>query len=289
MTVPKDLSPSRLEIAYRGIRRYMGKLARAEMRYDAARSRWYLTYGVHVADNAPKPWPHVAGIDLGIRVLASVSIEGVETAFHFLGRDILKDWQYWTWRIAEHQRELAHRGKGKSSRRLKRLYATRRARLRHAWDAMARRIVSLCRRYRIGQVVIGWPKGILGDSRLSRKWNGLTHGFWSFEQMSQRLMLALRRGGIVPDRTGERGTSSHCPRCASAHVVRRPRYILRCRDCELIVHSDHAGSFNIMSQTYPVSWDGAEAAPAPETHRFNKHRWADAPNPSTPVEDRVAA
>ena len=285
LTMPRDLSRTRLEIAYRGMRRYAGKMARAEIWYDAGRGRWYMTYAVQVADNAPKGWPRVAGIDLGIRVLASVSIEGLDTAFHFLGREVLKDWQYWTRRIAEHQRDLTHRGGRKSSRRLKWLYAKRRSRLQHAWDAMAARIMSLCRRYRVGQVVIGWPKGILDDVRLNRKWNGLTHGFWSFEQMSQRLVLALRRGGIMPERTGERGTSSHCPRCESANVIRRPRQMLRCRDCDLVVHSDHAGSFNIMSQRYPVIWDGAEAAPAPETHRFNLHRWADAQNPSIQVED----
>ena len=288
LTVPKNLSPSRLVIGYRGIRRYVGHFARAEVHYDTGRRRWYLTYAVQVPDNPLKGGSRVAGIDLGIRVLASVSIEGLDIAFHFLGREVLKDWQYWTRRIAEHQHELAHRGQRKSSRRLKRLYAKRRSRLQHAWDTMARRIASLCRRYRVGQVVIGWPKGILDDVRLSRKWNGLTHGFWSFEQMSQRLMLALRRGGILPERTGERGTSSHCPRCLSPNVVRRPRSIVRCRDCELVVHSDHAGSFNIMSQTHPVNWDGAEAAPAPETYRFNRHRWADAPNPSIPVEDLAA-
>lgn len=289
LSMPKDLSRSRLEIAYRGQRRYTGKMARAEIRYDAARGRWYMTYVVQVADNALKAWPRVAGIDLGIRVLASVSIEGSDTAFHFQGREVLKDWQYWSRRIAEHQRELSHRGRRKSSRQLKQLYAKRRSRLQHAWDTLARRLVSLCRRYRVGQVVIGWPKGILDDSRLSHKWNGLTHGFWSFEQLSQRLMLALRRGGIVPERTGERGTSSHCPRCESVNVVRRPRSILRCRDCALIVHSDQAGSFNTMRKRYPVHWDGLEASPVPEAYRFNKHRWADVPNPATPVADRVAA
>ena len=101
-------------------------------------------------------------------------------------------------------------------------------------------------------------------------------------------MLALRRGGIRSERIDERGTSSHCPRCDSSHVVRHPRHLLRCRDCEFLVHSDQAGSFNIMSQRYPVSWDGAEAAPAPETHRFNKHRWADVQNPSIEVGDLAA-
>jgi transposase len=288
VTLPRDLrGQGRLVLSYWGIRRYHGAGRRAVIRYDQARGRWYFQYSVEVPDNAVKPWPGVAGIDLGIRVLVSLSIAGVDTAFHFLGREVLKDWMYWTRKIAEHQRELAHRHK-KTSKRLKRLYAMRRSRLQHAWDAMARRVVAICRRHKVGKVVIGWPRGILDDNHLSRKWNGLTHGFWSFEQVSQRLMLALRRAGIVPERVGERGTSSHCPRCQSPRVVRRPRHLLKCRDCELHVHSDQAGSFNIIRQKYPVFWDGAEAAPAPETHRFNLNRWVDAYNPSASVEDRAA-
>jgi transposase len=288
VTLPRDLREAgRLVLSCRGIRRYLGAGRRGVMFYDQAPGRWYFKYSVEVPEPAPKPWGGVAGIDLGIRVLASLSIAGVERAFHFLGRDVVKDWQYWTRQMAEHQRELAHRGK-KTSKRLKRLYHMRRTRLQHAWDAMAKRIAALCRRYQVGKVVIGWPKGILDDSHLSRKWNGLTHGFWSFDQMSQRLMLALRRAGIVPEQVGERGTSSHCPRCESAKVVRRPRHLLRCRNCQLLVHSDQARSFNMIRQTYPVFWDGAEAAPAPDTHRFDKHRWADALNPSIQVEDLAA-
>jgi transposase len=261
VTLPRDLRHAgRLVLSCRGIRRYQGAGRRAVIYFDLARGRWYFRYSVLVPDPALKPWEGVAGIDLGIRVLVSLSIAGIERAFHFLGRDVLKDWQYWTRQIAEHQRELAHRNK-KTSKRLKRLYAMRRARLQHAWDAMARRIASLCRHYRVGRVVIGWPKGILNDHNLSHTWNGLTHSFWSFDQMSQRLMLALRRAGIVPEQVGERGTSSHCPRCQSPRVVRRPRHFLRCRNCQLLVHSDQAGSFNMIRQKYPVVWDGAEAAP----------------------------
>lgn len=288
VTLPRDLrGKGRLIISHRDIMRYQGAGRRGIMSFDHARGRWYFRYSVDVPDNAAKPWPGAAGIDLGIRVLVSLSIAGVETAFHFLGREVLKDWMYWTRRIAEHQHELAQRKK-KTSKRLGRLYAMRRSRLQHAWDAMAKRVVSIGKRHKVGKVVIGWPKGILDDGHLSRKWNGLTHGFWSFEQMSQRLMLALRRAGIVPERVGERGTSSHCPRCGSPRVVRRPRHLLRCRDCALHVHSDQAGSFNMIRQTYPVFWDGAEAAPAPDVYRFNLHRWTDAQNLSASVESLAA-
>jgi transposase len=287
LVAPQALHRGRLVITYRGTVRYVGRLGRGEVWYDRLRQHWYMTTAVHVPDNAVKPWPHIAGIDLGIRILVSLSIAGVSQAFHFAGRDVLKEWQYWTRQIAKHQQELAVRGRN-TSRRLKRLYAKRRTCLLHAWDAMARRIAVLCRRFRVGRVVIGWPKDILKDNPLSRKWNGLTHGFWSFDQLSQRLIGTLRRAGIVAERIGERGTSSQCPRCDSQQVRRRPRSVLHCRACKLSIHSDQAGSRNMVRQKYPVDWDGAEAAPTPDTRRFNKHRWVDAYNPATRVADLAA-
>jgi putative transposase len=287
MVVPQTLHCGRLVVAYRGTVRYVGRFGRGEVWYDRLRSRWYMASAVHLPDNASTSWPGVAGIDLGIRILASLSIAGVSQAFHFAGRDVLKDWLYWTRQIARHQQELAVRGK-KTSRRLKRLYAKRRTRLAHAWDAMARRMAALCHRFRVGRVVIGWPKDILKGHALSRKWNGVTHGFWSFDQMSQRLIGALSRVGIISQRTAERGTSSQCPQCDSRRVRRHPRAVLHCRACKLSIHSDQAGSRNMVRQKYPVYWDGAEAALTPDTRRFNKHRWVDAYNPATRVADPAA-
>ncbi len=104
--------------------------------------------------------------------------------------------------------------------------------------------------------------------------------------MSARIELALNRLGTATERVGERGTSSRCPGCGSAHVVRRPQSVLRCKDCHSVMHADQAGSRNMIRQTYPAHWDGHEACPAPETWRFDKHRWVDAYNPLTVVRVR---
>jgi putative transposase len=288
MTLPTDLRQGRLSIAYRGTVRYTGRGRRAEIR-STSRRHWEMTYSVQGDNNTCRPWTGVAGIDLGIRVLASVSVAGVEEALHFVGREVVKDFEYWTAKIATHQRELAHRQR-KTSRRLKRLYATRGTRLRHAICAMARRIVFWCRRHRVGQVVIGWPKGILLETTANAKWQRLRHTLWSFDAVATRLADTLRRAGMSVARVGERGTSSHCPRCDSANVSRRPRHVLRCRDCQFRCHSDQAGSRNLLRQTYPdLSWARAEAAPRPETRRWQYHRWVDVENPATAVAGLRAA
>ena len=156
VTMPKDVSPGRIVLSYRGIKRYVSdKLRRAEVLYDSLRDRWYFNWVVGMPQPVVRQG-RVAGIDLGVRVLASLSIEGVPNALHFAGRDVLKEWRYWNRQLARHQQEIAHRGK-KSSKRLRRFFSRRKARLRHAWDGMAKAIAAHCRRNGVGEVLIGCP------------------------------------------------------------------------------------------------------------------------------------
>jgi transposase len=76
---------------------------------------------------------------------------------------------------------------------------------------MATRIAVVCRRQKVGEVVISWPKGILVETTANTKWQRLRHSFWSFDMMATRLAQALQRVGIPTARVDERGTSSHCP------------------------------------------------------------------------------
>jgi transposase len=186
-------------------------------------------------------------------------------------------------------RELSHRAKGgRSSERLKRLYARRMDRLVHAWEALAARIAVL-KRLRVGKVFIGWPKGILRETLYSAKWNGRVQGFWSFDKGIRILQKHLERAGISVERSPERGTSSVCPRCNCRDVVRRPRHVLTCRACGLKIHADQAGSRNILKENKPrVIWDWEEASLRPETYTWNKHRWVDVSNRSA-LTERLAA
>jgi len=77
VTLPQDVSAQRLVMGYRGTQRYCGPGCRAEIWYDAGRDRWYLTDAVEVPLPPPRPWTRRAGIDFGVRILASVSIEGI--------------------------------------------------------------------------------------------------------------------------------------------------------------------------------------------------------------------
>lgn len=276
----------RLVVAHRGALRYQGETRRGEILYNSGRGRWYFSHSVEMPTNALKPWPRAAAIDLGIRVLASLSIEGVAQAQHFSGREVLKDWDYWGRRIGEHMRELSHRPVSQqSSRRLRRFHCTRRDRLVHAWETLAARIVAALRVHHVGNVYLGWPKDIRRDTTYTALWNGRIHGFWSFDLALSILEQHLVRAGIHTVRVGERGTSSECPSCHSKNIRRAPRHVLTLRDCTRVIHSDQAGSRNILSVYKPSAiWDGLEASPRPDTHRWDLHRWVDAAYRSASAE-----
>jgi hypothetical protein len=108
IALPAELrSQGRLSMKYVGCERYRGAKKRAELLWDKARERWYLKYAVEVADKVIHGSNRGAAIDLGVRIAASLSIEGVEQARHFVAREMLKDWDYWGRRIAQ-----AHAGAG---------------------------------------------------------------------------------------------------------------------------------------------------------------------------------
>lgn len=255
-----------------------------------------MAWAVEVAERHPAGGDRVAAVDLGVRVSVSLSIEGEPQALHFEGREALKDWDHLGREIAREQQAIAGtRGKADderspSSRAISRLHQKRRLRVEHVLVCIAKEVAQACARAGVAKVYLGWPKGILRDVRYgTSKWAGRIHGFWSFARLLGLLEGALRKAGIEAVRVGERGSSSACPCCGSADVVRGPRWLLRCKGCGARVHSDQAGSFNIMGQNKPsVRWAGVEATPRTETLRWDRHCWEPrSANPGRLVGDGV--
>ena len=114
IVLPKDLrdkDQKRLILPYRGQRRYTGKGRRAELHYDQTKDRWYFHYTVQMPENRKKEFIKLGAIDLGVRVLASLSVEGQGQSYHFSGREMLKEWDYWGRQIAIYMKALSHRPK----------------------------------------------------------------------------------------------------------------------------------------------------------------------------------
>jgi IS605 OrfB family transposase len=276
LTLPADLrTHGRLQLFIRGKVRYRGKQGRSELMLDAVSRCWRLSVSVEVPARVLQEQGRSAGIDLGLRVAAALAVEGQSRATLFSGREMLKDYAYWTRRIAEHQRRLSLRER-KSSRRLQRLYRMRKARLEHALRATAKAVAGLCRSSGVRQVVIGWPKGIRDDVRVRKDWRGRLHNYWNFDRFATILQQALERQRIAVRRVNERGTSSTCPwTLDKAHVVvRGPRHKLSCRTCEKSMHSDAAGALNMLQLRIPgFDRDAVQATAVPTVHAWQLHAW----------------
>lgn len=282
IVLPKDRRRKpgdRLEIDYRGRDRHKGTMGRAEISHDGLRRRWYFRWTVQTK-RTMKESGLSAAVDLGVRITASLSIEGRAQALHFCGRDLLHDWDWHGREIAAEQGFIAPtRGKGDAkhppfSRAISMLHARRKTRLRHGIVCLAKEIADECDRAGVTTVFVGWPKGITREVDFGSKWNGRISGFWSFALSISILENALHALGIAAVKVGERGSSSTCPTCHGKSVIRHPRWLLRCKDCSERIHSDQAGSRNILFMNKPsVCWDGLEASPRTETLRWTTHLW----------------
>ena len=277
----KSFAGGRLHTAYRGRLRHQGANGRAEIRFDRVRRRWHMSISVDLLPRPKHEIKKIAAIDLGVRITASLSIEGRTRASHFESRELLRDWDALAKDIALEQSAIAGtRGKADdtrapSSRAISLLYRKRQARLEHGLKTMAKAIAEECVDQNVDAVYVGWPKNILREVKYgSSLWAGRIHNFWSFAKTIAILKSALAAQNIECLPVGERGSSSHCPACDSENVSRSPRSLLRCKDCGEKIHSDQAGSRNIAKSQKPsLRWAGAEAAPRTATQRWTRHRW----------------
>ena len=281
-STPVGKANKRLNIKYRGRIVHQGKSGRAVINFDKLRRRWYFRWTVEVA-SVEATGTKCAAVDLGVRILASLSIEGNPQALHFSNREVMKDWDYWGRQIASEQSRLTKgcqpkaKEKAPTSRKLSVAHARRKDRQVHAVRCAAKSIAEICREQGVGTVYVGHPKGILRDKCYgSSKWAGRIHGFWAFARTLSILENALSKVGIAMVKVGERGSSSTCPTCGSACVVRHPRWSLSCKDCQERIHSDQAGSRNILKFQKPsVRWDGVEATPRTRSTSWNQFHWVD--------------
>lgn len=83
LTLPADLrTQGRLQILYRGLRRYVGPMKTAEVRFDRMRGRWYFHYRVETPEREPRPWRRAASparADLqGVRDANAQRSSGIE-------------------------------------------------------------------------------------------------------------------------------------------------------------------------------------------------------------------
>ncbi|MEM3602696.1 MAG: transposase, partial [Candidatus Bathyarchaeia archaeon] len=260
--------PKGLKLKYKGELRWHGKQGRLEIIYDDADEVWRGFMVVKVEKPPIRGGSKPLYIDLGVINLATLWFNGLKQAIAYSGRAVLADWWYWTKRIAKEQSRLAKVNRAKTSRRLRRLYALRRRRFRHAVNAMIKAIVKDAYALGISKIVLGKLKGIRGNSH-NCKANSMINNFWSFNYVVGRFKEKAEEHGIEVKEESERETSSVCPICRSRNTASKGR-LFKCLSCRLEAHRDAVGVLNI-ARLYGGEVNGVVAHPL--LLRWNGMMW----------------
>jgi putative transposase len=274
LTLPADLrngNGDRLILQTKGVLRFSGTPKTLELKFDRTKKRWYARQVVEALEpvRSPKPEKH-ATADLGARVLVALAVEGLDSQLLFSGREVWKDFLYWTKKIAEEQSQLNKSGR-RTSRKLRELYQTRALRLKHAFVTLAARMAKILKRHRVTVLHVEDLTHIRDEMDFGPK-NLLVHNFWAFRMLLNLIEAACSRVGIrvVADATRD---SLTCAACGSA--LRRPvRHKVVCRHCSRVWHADANAAAYMLRVLGPSKGRELEASPGkPLAYRWNKHRW----------------
>ncbi|WP_232085443.1 RNA-guided endonuclease InsQ/TnpB family protein [Conexivisphaera calida] len=256
-----------LRLRFAGDVRWHGKQERMEIWYDEARRAWYASIAVKVGAettrNGTKPrhivqggrrsievarpvGDKVAGIDLGVNIIASVVV-GDGAWIIYKGARLKEDYFHFEGRIARLESEAAraksvgdekrHDRLRAEVRRLKRKWAARRI---HLYRNLASHLIRGLWGRGVSTVYVGYPYEIARDNG-----NKYSVNIWAYRELIGAIEAEAREYGISVYEVYERGTSSHCA-YHGVEVKRSPRGVVTCPVGDHRLHSDLNGALNIL-------------------------------------------
>ncbi len=201
---------------------------------------------------APDP-KKVAGVNLGI--IHPYALATTEEALVVSGRAMRAESRLHLAESKARQRAVADRAPSRGQRgsrrwrkyraRTKVLEARHRRRLDQARHEAACEVVAYAKERRMGTLVVGDPRGLLGQD--SGKRQNLAVSNRMVVGLISTLSDKAESAAIEVVLVDERGTSSTCPRCG-ARVAKPKGRGFACHHCGLRAHRDVVGAANIASR-----------------------------------------
>jgi len=200
----------------------------------------------------------VASIDVGIKNLACVFfLDGDSILYN--GRGLLTELQRCAKKTAKCKPigypEHKHPPKYSNVKSAYNTKATNRKRL--LLHNITRSIVDECIRRGVRTIIMGDLTGIRQGKDWGSKQNQQLHQ-WPFRELARQIEYKAEEVGIEVYKVSERGTSSACPFCGQA-IRRKPRGLITCQDCRIVINSDLAGAINLTQKYLPGFGLGVEA------------------------------
>ncbi len=215
---------------------------------------WRLHFVCRVEVNvADPPGDGVAGIDLGICNLATVSYG--DEAVLYPGGALKEDEYYFAKKRAETD--------DSTSREAKRLDRKRTARRTHFLHTLSKDIVAECVKRGVGTIVVGDLGGIReeenGDARNWGSHGNLDLHEWAFDRFTTMLSYKAEAKGIEVITESECATSKTCSACGRSDKRQRVERGLYVCECGFVGNADCNGAENIRRKVLPnLACDGGD-------------------------------
>jgi len=256
-----------LEIPFAGRLRWYGKQGRMEIHYDGARRAWRAYISVKVGAETTRDGNparivrgerrsiriaeprgnEVAGVDLGINILASAATSNGAWLL-YRGSRAKEDFFYLNRKIAEVQSKAdsaRNAGDGEEFRRLgrkrRRLFRKLTGRIVHLYWNLANHLVRGLWELGVSKIYLGYPRDIAQDNG-----SKLTSNMWRYRELMNAIELKAQEYGIHVYEVLEYNTSNHCA-IHGAEVTRSPRGVVTCPLGHKL-HSDLNGALNILKR-----------------------------------------
>jgi len=157
------------------------------------------------------------------------------------GGSVLSEFKKITKRISKEKKKLAKHGL-KTSRKLEMLYNRRAVLLKNAREGLAREVIESLYDKGVGEIDIGYPKGIAQD-----KGNERNSNFWNYSSIITRVKQVGKEYGIKVKLVDEENTSKMCSLCGEIHENGRiERGLFKCPHTGKVINADLNGVINIL-------------------------------------------
>lgn len=240
------LLPKKLCIKWHGNPRWIPWIRQGQLIiiFDEDSKTWYVRQPVEVSPPHRPLSSKRAYVDLGVKNLLTIAMDGERQTYAFSGRSALADWWYWSHQI-NCLKSLAKKTNNRhSTKRVRQLFRRQQRRFRQYVNSSVRKAIHFLWRNGVSILIAGDLTGIRENCIRGRKANSMIHNFWSHRYLIQRVRYVAEEYGMELQLVDERGTSSSCIRCGSLNIARRGR-LFRCHTCGLEAHRDAVGAVNI--------------------------------------------
>jgi len=154
---------------------------------------------------------------------------------------VLSEFKKITKRISKEKKKLAKHCL-KTSRKLEMLYKRRAVLLKNAREGLARKVVESLYDKGVGEIDIGYPKGIAQG-----KGNERNSNFWNYSAIITRVKQVGKEYGIKVKPVNEANTSKTCSLCGEIHENGRiERGLFKCPHTGKVINADLNGAINIL-------------------------------------------